>query len=95
MEGQLQVLKNSRGNILLAFKEGRDYVHCVAQNGTVYIDRITPDAEVELDPALLRGKPYPVHIAAARMLSFGLYMGITERAKFVLENIIAQTKEVA
>lgn len=82
------VLKDSRGDIFLTFKDGTEYTHAVALGQPVAIVKLTPDQEVELSPAQLYGKPYPVAIAARRLLAFGEKVGITDTARAALLVII-------
>jgi len=78
------VLKNHRNDIFITFKDGREYTHVVCLDQPVRLDRLTPDQEVAMRPALLHGQPYPVNIAAQRLLEYGKLVGITEGARRAL-----------
>jgi hypothetical protein len=74
----------------IAFAVGRKYLHVVKMDEPISVDSLP--IEAQLDPALLKGKPYPVKRAARLYLRSQI--GKTERAKRILRALAKGDTEV-
>lgn len=72
---------------LLVFKEGRTLVHAVTIDKRVRIVTLPKVEQRYMKPLELRGKPYPVARACRRLLSAGKTLGISAKARAVLNEI--------
>lgn len=84
------VVLGAGGRSAIAFAAGRKYLHVVKMGEPITIDSLPLDAA--LDPAQLKGKPYPVRRAARIYLRS--HIEKTDRAKRVLRALAKGETEV-
>lgn len=71
----------------LVFKEGRTFIHAVTIDKQVKTIALPKEEGRYFQPLELKGKPYPVDRAARRFLRAGKALGITKKARTVLNSI--------
>lgn len=88
-----------RSKTVLMCKRGRTLAHAVVLDANVDTKEFPVAAwwhpeEFGLRPMLQNGQPYPVAQAMIRLLSAGRNLGITERAKHLLDSVVLRNEVV-
>lgn len=71
----------------LVFKEGRVFVHAVTIDKSVKTVALPKTEQRYMEQLTLKGKPYPVARACRRFLAAGKTLGISAKARAVLNEI--------